>query len=183
MAYLNPEVDDDDINMTRPEGWPEGLKTRTIIVRLKQALCGLKQAPQHWQSDINTFLLSLEFTQSQADPNVYLRSNGILTLLSIDNISILYPKHATKAAIKVKARLSEIYTITNLGPPREFTSIEIHREENSTGISFAQMGFITTILKRFIIQDAHNVSTPMDPNVKLDLAQEWGEKKLQDIKD
>jgi hypothetical protein len=45
-AFLNPEVDDDDIYMTLPEGWPEGLNTPTIIVRLKKALYGLKQAPR-----------------------------------------------------------------------------------------------------------------------------------------
>jgi len=44
-AFLNPEVDDNDIYMTLPEGWPEGLNTPVIIVRLKKALCGLKQAP------------------------------------------------------------------------------------------------------------------------------------------
>jgi len=44
-AFLNPEVDDDDIYMTLPEGWPEGLNTPMIIVRLKQALYSLKQAP------------------------------------------------------------------------------------------------------------------------------------------
>ena len=31
-AFLNPKVDDDDFNMTLPEGWPEGLNTPTIIV-------------------------------------------------------------------------------------------------------------------------------------------------------
>jgi len=45
-AFLNPEVDDNDIYMTLPEGWPEGLNTGTIVVRLKKALYGLKQTPQ-----------------------------------------------------------------------------------------------------------------------------------------
>jgi hypothetical protein len=30
-AFVNPEVNDDDIYMTLPEGWPEGLNTPTII--------------------------------------------------------------------------------------------------------------------------------------------------------
>jgi len=75
-------------------------------------------------------LLSLEFAQSQADPNIYLRSDGILMLLYVDDISILYTKDATKAAIKVQARLSEKYKITNLGPARQSLGINIHREEN-----------------------------------------------------
>ena len=89
---------------------------------------------------------------------------------------MLYPKNATKAAIEVKARLSEKYKITSLGPARQFFGIEIHRDEH--GISFGQKAFITTILKRFHIEHAHGVSAPMDPNVKLDLAEDQGEKAL-----
>jgi hypothetical protein len=71
--------------------------------------------------------------------------------------------------------------ITNLGPPRQFLSIKIHREENGTGISLSQQCFITTMLKQFNMQNAQNVSTPMDPNVKLDLANDRGEKELNNI--
>ena len=132
-------------------------------------------------------MLSPEFKQSLADPNLYLRIDGILMLLYVDDISMLYPEEATKAAIEVKARLSEKYTITNLGPASQFLGIEIHSGENSTGIgtctaiSLGQKTFISTILKRFNMQNAHGASTPMDPNVKLDLAEDRGEKELKDI--
>jgi len=86
-AFLNPEIDDDDIYMTWPEGWPEGPNAPKIIVRLRKALYGLKQAPQLWHDDINAFLLSLGFTQSLADPNLYLRGDGILILLYVDSVS------------------------------------------------------------------------------------------------
>jgi len=137
-AFLNPEVDDDDIDMTLPKGWQESLNAPTIVVRLEKALYGLKQAPRLWHNDINTSLLSLEFTQSLADPNLYLRSDGILILLYADDISMLYPEDATNTAIEVKARLSEKYKITNLGLARQFLGIEIHHEENFTGISLGQ---------------------------------------------
>jgi len=87
-AFLNLDVDDVDIYVVLPEGCPEGNEdTRTyahappIIVRLRKALYGLKQAPRLWHNDINTFLLFLGFTQSQADPTLYIRSDGILILL------------------------------------------------------------------------------------------------------
>jgi len=181
-TFLDPEVDDDHIYMTLTKGWPEGLNTPTIIVRLQKALYSLKQAPRLWHNTINTLLLSLEFTQSQADPNLYPRSDGILMFSYVDDISMLYPKDATKAVIEVKARLSEKYKITNLGPARQFLGIEKHRNDNGTGISLGQNAFITTILKRFNMQNAHDVTTPIDPNVTLDLAEDRGEKELKDIK-
>ena len=105
-AFLNPEVNDEDINLTLPEGWPEGLKTPTMVVRLMKALYGIKQAPRLWHHDIDTFLLSFELKQSLADPNLYLSSDGILIHLYVNDISMLYPADGTKVAIDVNARLS-----------------------------------------------------------------------------
>jgi len=176
-AFLNPEIDDDNIHMTLPEGWPEGLNAPKIIVRLRKALYRLKQAPRLWHDDINACLLSLGFTQSSADPNLYLRSDGILILLYVDNISMSYPDAATKAAIEVKAKCSEKSTITNIGPARQFLSIEIHQDY--TGISVGQNAYIATILRPFGMEHTQGVSTPMDPNVKLDSAEDRGEKELE----
>jgi len=109
-------------------------------------------------------------------------------LLYVDDSSMLYPEAATKPVIEFKARLSEKYEITNFGPARQFLGIKIHREDNSTGtgtgtaISLGQKTFITTILKRFYMQNPHGALTPVDPNVQLDLAEDRGEKELKDIK-
>jgi len=171
-AFLNPEINDDDIYMTLPEGWPEILNTPKIIVALKKALYGLTQAPWVWHDNINAFLPSLGFTQSSADPNNYLRSDGIVILLYVDDISMSYQEAATKAVIEVKVTLSEKYKITNLGLARQFLSIKIHSDD--CGISLSQKAYITTILRLFAIENTHGVSTPMDQIVKLDLADDWG---------
>jgi len=146
-AFQNPEIDNDDIYMTLPKGWPEGLNAPKIIVRLRKALYGLKPAPRLWHDDISTFLLSLAFTQSSADPNLYLHSDGIMILLYLDDISMLYPQAAAKAAIEFKVKLSEKYKITNLGPALQFLSIKIHRDEIGTGISLGKKTYITSILR------------------------------------
>jgi len=182
-AFLNPKIDDDDIYMTLPKGWPEGLNAPKIIVGLRKPLYGLEQAPWLWHDDINAVLLSLGFTQSSADPNLHLCSNGILILLYDDDISMSYPETAAKAAIKVKAKLSEKYKITNLGPAHQFLGFEIHHDDIGTGISLGRKSSITAILRRFGMEHTHDVSTPIDPNVKLDLAEDRGEKELNDITD
>jgi hypothetical protein len=88
--------------------------------------------------------------------NLYVRSDGILILLYVHDISMSYPEAATKAAIEVKAKLSEKYKITNLGTACQLLGIEIHCED--TGIS-------------------------LDPNIMLDLAEDRREKELEDIRD
>jgi hypothetical protein len=95
---------------------------------------------------------------------------------------MLYPKDATKAAIKVKARHFEKYKMTNFHLARPFLGIQIDRKHNGTGISLGKQAFIPTILRLFNMQNAHDVSNPIDPNVKLDMAEDQGEKELKDIK-
>jgi len=182
-AFLNPEIDNDDFYLPFPEAWPGGLNAPKIIVRLRKALYGLKQAPRLWHDNIKDFLLTLRFQQSSADPSLYLRRDGILVLLYVDDISMPYPEAAAKAAIKVKAKLSEKYMITNLGPAHQFLGIEIYRDAIGTRISLGQKAYITTILRWFGMENSHGVSTPTDPNVQLDLADDRGEKELEDITD
>jgi hypothetical protein len=160
--------------MTFPEGWPERHNAPNIIVRLRKALYGLKNAPRLWHDDINPFLLSLGFTQSLADPNLYLHSDGSLILLYVDNSSMSYAEAATQTVIEVNAKLWEKYKITNQGLARQFLSVKIHRD--STRVILSQKAYITIILSRFDMEHTHGISTPIDHNVSLDLAEDRGEK-------
>ena len=51
--------------------------------RLKKALYGLKQAPRVWYGGIDGFLMSLGFTKSKVDSNLYYKVEdyGIMILL------------------------------------------------------------------------------------------------------
>ena len=178
-AVLNPEIDDDDIYMTLPDGWPEGLNALNIIVRLTKVLYNLKQAPQLWHDNINAFLLSLGFTHSSANPNLYLHSDSIRILLYVNDMSRSYPEDAAKATIEVKGKLSENYKITNLSPAHHFLGIKIYHDDIGTRICLGQKAYITTILRRFSMEYSHGVTMPMDPNVNFDLAEDWGEKELE----
>ena len=43
------------------------------VCTLKKSLYGLKQAPRAWYERIDSYLMKLGFTQSNADLNLYLR--------------------------------------------------------------------------------------------------------------
>jgi hypothetical protein len=74
-------------------------------------------------------------------------------LLYVNAISMFYMEDATKAAIDVKAKLSEVYMMINPGPAHQILGIEIHRKETvlasalATAISLGQKAIITMILK------------------------------------
>ena len=52
---------------------------------------GLKQAPRAWYGRINNFLISLGFTKSKADPNLYFKvmdDEPVILLLYVDDLFV-----------------------------------------------------------------------------------------------
>ena len=46
------------------------------MCKLKKSFYGLKQAPRTWYGEMDNFLMSLGFTKSKADSNVYFKVEG-----------------------------------------------------------------------------------------------------------
>jgi hypothetical protein len=70
-AFLNGEVEQ-KVYIEQPEGFVIHDK-RSHVCKLKKALYGLKQAPRAWYGRIDSFLQSLGFSKSIADPNLYIK--------------------------------------------------------------------------------------------------------------
>ena len=110
-TFLNPEVENPGLRKTTPQGRDSGGSNGSSgsssgkcsgsssgnnsevftgsIARLRRFLCRLKQAPQLRCQDIGTFLRSLLFVQSEADPNT--KSSASFCLLNIFLCPPLYP--------------------------------------------------------------------------------------------
>jgi hypothetical protein len=59
------------------------------VCRLKKALYGLKHAPRAWYARIDTYMMSLGFTKSDVDPNLYYKvENGcpLILVLYVDDL-------------------------------------------------------------------------------------------------
>ena len=57
---------------------------------MKKALYGLKQAPRAWYERIDSYLMKLGFTRSNADPNLYFkvdREKPLILVLTLSFIS------------------------------------------------------------------------------------------------
>jgi hypothetical protein len=162
-AFLNPKIDKENIYMTLPAGmdWIDPRLAEVETVRLKKALYGLKQAPRLWHEEINTFLLSIGFTQSSTDPNLYMQT-GTLLLLYVDDMLIAETDASTQASM-VKNQLKDKFKMKDLGKVRRFLGIEVDEDYN-----ICQKDYITQILQRFRLQKARPALSPMDPDVRLD---------------
>ena len=58
-------------------------------LQAKKALYGLKQAPRAWYGQIDRYLASLGFTESDADPNLYYKiveDEPLILVLYVDDL-------------------------------------------------------------------------------------------------
>lgn len=68
-AFLNGCLQE-DVYMTIPKGLYVS-DTQNLVCKLKKSLYGLKQSSRAWYDRLDSFLLSIGFTKSDADTNIY----------------------------------------------------------------------------------------------------------------
>ena len=99
----------------------------------------------------------------------------MLLLLYVDDISLAYPQTVAVVAAAIKAKLAARYKMSNLGTAKQFLSIQITNDDH---IALSQKTLISTILKRFGMEEANGAATPMNTSVRLDMAKELGEREV-----
>ena len=68
-----------EIYMEQPDGYIIAGK-ENLVCRLKKSLYGLKQSPRCWYLAFRKFMELIKFQQSDADPCVYVRIAGLMTI-------------------------------------------------------------------------------------------------------
>ena len=87
-AFLSGIIDQ-EIYIEQPDGYAvRGQESK--VCQLKCSLYGLKQSPRCWNQVFDTFLLSIGFTQSEADPCVYIECDPfVIIALYVDDLLVL----------------------------------------------------------------------------------------------
>ena len=121
--FLNGIIEE-EVYIEQPQGF-EINDHKTHVCRLKKALYGLKQAPRAWYGRIDGFLMSLGFTKSKADSNLYYKVNedGILILLLY--VDGMFLTGEDKSIIECKKRLSTEFEMKDLGMMHYFLGLEV----------------------------------------------------------
>jgi hypothetical protein len=152
----------EEVYMQPPPGYsvPNGM-----VCRLHRSLYGLKQAPRSWFERFATMVIAAGFSPSAHDPPlfVHLSSRGQTLLLYVDDMIITGDDSEYIAF--VKARLSEQFLMSDLGPLRYFLGIEVF--STSDGFFIFLEKYIQDLLARATLTDEHTVETPMELNVYL----------------
>lgn len=158
-AFLNGYLEE-EIYIAQPEGFEDPNNPDKVCL-LKRPLYGLKQSAREWNKRIHVHLVRSGFTQSTADPNVYIlhlsKDFAILALYVNDALIVATSQTALE---KVKNILNSEFKMSDLGRLSFFLGAQIHTNPDGS-IFMHQAHYVRQVLEKFGMTDCKHVSTPM----------------------
>jgi hypothetical protein len=155
-AFLYGSLDE-DIYMVQPEGYSDNSDR---VCKLNRSLYGLKQAPRCWNNRFGSFLVSLGFKRSEADPCLFIRVRGqrkLLVAVYVDD-GIVASTHK-EDAVQFLRELEREFKITTK-TASYFLGIEIDQRDDGS-IKISQGAYTKRLLGRFGMADSKAVLTPI----------------------
>jgi hypothetical protein len=162
-AFLNGVIEE-EVYVEQPQGF-ETHDSQTHVCKLKKSLYGLKQSPKAWYSRIDSFLMSLGFTKSKADSNLYFKvvyGGPVILLLYVDDQFLTGEENLITDS---KRKLVAEFEMKDLGMMHYFLGLEVWQRPNE--IFLNQGKYAVEILKRFRMMDCKAMPTQMVTNMKL----------------
>ena len=158
-AFLYADLKE-DIYMEQPPGYNYGSGK---VCKLKKSLYGLKQSPRQWNQRFTNFLVKHKLQATNADNCVFVNSDKNLYLaIYVDDGLIAAQKEDDMR--KIITELQKEFEIT-IGPPTCYLGIEIQRRKDGS-IFICQNRYAKEILKKFNMDEAITISTPIETNSK-----------------
>ncbi|KAK4391574.1 Retrovirus-related Pol polyprotein from transposon TNT 1-94 [Sesamum angolense] len=152
-----------DIYMRIPEGlkMPEALKSKPrhmYSIKLKRSLYGLKQSGRMWYNRLSEYLIKKGFCHNQISPCLFIKrteSGFVIIAVYVDDLNIIgSPEEIRQAADYLKSE----FEMKDLGTTKYCLGLQF---EHTKGGIFIQSNYIEKVLKRFHMNNAHPLSTPM----------------------
>ena len=162
-AYLYGSIDS-DIHMKIPEGFklPEAVSTKPrsmLSIKLQRSLYGLKQSGRMWYNRLDEYLLKEGYVNNPICPCVFIKKSEIgfaIIAVYVDDLNLVgTPEELTKIAEYLKKE----FEMNDLGKTKFCIGLQIEHFPN--GVLVHQSTYIKKILKRFNMDKAHPLSSPM----------------------
>jgi hypothetical protein len=128
-------------------------------------LYGLKQAPRAWYGKIDNFPMSLGFTKSKIDSNLYFKvmnDDPIIFLLYVDDLFLTGEQNLITDC---KKKLTTEFEMKCLGMMNYFLGLEVWQIPKN--IFLNQGKYAVEILNRFDMLECKSMNTPMETKLNL----------------
>lgn len=152
-------------------GIVEGIQ-KWQIAQLNYNLYGDVSAPFSWSQTFKSFLLDLGFSEVGGHPCVFIKRDdqGYELLLAVYVDDILATTPSDELFQWFVGKLGDRFEYTYQGEASYCLGVEFIRSENGKFLTLSQQKYAKNLLTRFGMTDCKGVKTPMDPTIKLSLA-------------
>ncbi|KAL2327527.1 hypothetical protein Fmac_020954 [Flemingia macrophylla] len=165
-AFLNGIINE-EVYVEQPPGF-ENEKAATHVFKLNKVLYGLKQAPRAWYDKLSSFLIENDFVRGKVDSTLFrkeFKSDYIIVQIYVDDI--IFGATNEQLCKEFSSMMQEEFEMSMMGELKFFLSLQILQTDN--GIKIHQTKYTKELLKRFKMDDAKEMKTPMHPSSALTL--------------
>jgi len=163
MAVEDMEAEQVDVNNAFTESKlretiymkpPPGVEIRPgTTLRLLQSLYGLKQSAREWYLRCSKVLKDMGFRPTHADPCVFVRKDGAIIGLYVDDLIILTLNGHLQTMVDIKDSLSSAFKIKELGSIKRVLGIRILRTRSRRKVYLDQQAYIEKFLHEFAMEN------------------------------
>ncbi|KAE9284760.1 hypothetical protein PF008_g27084 [Phytophthora fragariae] len=140
--------------------WPKGK-----VYRVDHALYGLHQSGAEWYEEVDKFLRSQGYDNTETEPCLYVRyKDGVLALIPLYVDDVVLATNSEDYKTKLFLEFDKKYGFKDGGLANKFLGVQI--EQSKSGILIHQDQYCKEVLDRFGYGEAHGSATPMETNVK-----------------
>jgi hypothetical protein len=164
-VFLDGNINE-EVYVEQPPGFEDDKKPNRVY-KLKKALYGLKQAPRVWYERLRDFPLSKGFIMGKVDTTLLIRKIGKdLFVLQIYVDDIIFGSTNQEFCEEFGKMMANEFEMSMIGEISYFLGPQIKQMKNGTFVS--QGKYIKDMLKKFGMNEAKPISTPMVTNGNLD---------------
>ncbi|GJW91969.1 retrovirus-related pol polyprotein from transposon TNT 1-94 [Tanacetum coccineum] len=163
-AFLNGFINE-EVYVAQPPGFVDFEKPNHVF-KLKKALYGLKQAPKAWYDRLKAFLLDHMYTMGLVDNTLFTKkkdSHIIIVQIYVDDI--IFGSTCQDLCDDFSKIMHDEFEMSMMGELNFFLGLQIKQLED--GIFFNQSKYVKEMLKKFGLENAKPIKTPMSSETKL----------------
>jgi len=176
-AFLNGYLKE-EVYVKQPPNF-ENIEFPDHVYKLDKALYGLKQAPKAWYERQSKFLLDHGHTRGYIDNSLFLKTNGKdLLIVQVYVDDIIFGSTNSMMTQEFVKLMSGEFEMSMMGELNFFLGLQIKQTPTNTLIH--QQKYVKELLKKFNMNEAREIDTPIATATKLDI-DETGESIEQKV--
>jgi hypothetical protein len=164
-AFLNGKISE-LVYFEQPPGFEDPTKPNHVY-KLSKDLYGLKQAPRAWYERLREFLLSNGFKVGKVDTTLFTKKIGndiFIYQIYVDDI--IFGSTNEDFCKEFGEMMSREFEVSMIGELSFFLGLQIKQLKEGTFV--CQSKYVWDIFKKFGMEDAKPIKTPMATNGHLD---------------